>query len=33
VACIFLGYSEQKTMAKRLPVERHTTWYTEAESP
>ena len=30
VACIFLGYSEQKTMAKRLPVERHTTWYTEA---
>src|ERR1051325_578650 len=25
VACIFLGYSEQKTMAKRLPVERHTT--------
>ncbi len=30
VACIFLGYSEQQTMAKRLPVERHTTWYTEA---
>jgi nitroreductase len=30
VACIFLGYSEQKTMAKRLPVERHTIWYTEA---
>jgi len=30
VACIFLGYSQQKTMAKRLPVERHTTWYTEA---
>ena len=30
VACIFLGYSEQKTMAKRLPVVRHTTWYTEA---
>ena len=30
VACIFLGYSEQKTLAKRLPVERHTTWYTEA---
>jgi len=29
VACIFLGYSEQETMAKRLPVERHTTWYTE----
>jgi len=25
-----LGYSEQQTMAKRLPVERHTTWYTEA---
>ena len=24
-----LGYSEQETMAKRLPVERHTTWYTE----
>ena len=30
VACIFLGYSEQKTMAKRLPVDRHTTWYTDA---
>ena len=30
VACIFLGYSEQPTMAKRLPVDRHTTWYTEA---
>ena len=30
VACIFLGYSEQATMAKRLPVDRHTTWYTEA---
>ena len=29
VSCIFLGYSEQKTMAKRLPVEKHTTWYTE----
>ena len=29
VACIFLGYSEQKTLAKRLPVERHTIWYTE----
>ena len=29
VSCIFLGYSEQKTMAKRLPVERHTIWYTE----
>jgi len=27
VACIFLGYSEQPTMAKRLPVERHTKWY------
>ena len=24
------GYSEQETTAKRLPVERHTTWYTEA---
>ena len=22
--------STRKTMAKRLPVERHTTWYTEA---
>ena len=31
VACIFLGYSEPATMAKRLPVDRHTTWYTEAE--
>jgi nitroreductase len=30
VTCIFLGYSEQKTLAKRLPVERHTTCYTEA---
>lgn len=30
VACIFLGYSEQKTMAKRLPAEQHTKWYTAA---
>jgi len=30
LTCIFLGYSQQETMAKRLPVERHTTWYTEA---
>jgi len=30
VSCIFLGYSEQKTMAKRLPAEKHTTWYTES---
>jgi len=30
VACVFLGYSEQKTMAKRLPVDRHTSWYTVA---
>ena len=30
VACIFLGFSEQPTMAKRLPVDRHTKWYTEA---
>ena len=30
VSCIFLGYSEQKTLAKRLPVEQHTTWYTES---
>lgn len=30
VSCIFLGYSEQKTMAKRLPVEKHTIWYTES---
>lgn len=30
VACIFLGYSDQPTMAKRIPVERHTRWYTEA---
>src|ERR1051326_4805034 len=29
VSCIFLGYSEQKTMAKRLPVEKHTTWRSE----
>lgn len=27
VACIFVGYSEQPTMAKRLPVEKHTKWY------
>ena len=30
VSCIFLGYSEQKTMAKRLPVEKHTIWYTDS---
>lgn len=30
VACIFLGYSDQPTMAKRLPVDRHTFWYAEA---
>jgi nitroreductase len=30
VACIFLGYSEQETMGKRLPADRHTKWYTEA---
>jgi nitroreductase len=30
VACIFVGYSEQPTMAKRLPVDRHTKWYTDA---
>src|ERR1043166_5311774 len=29
VACIFLGYSEQETMGKRLPAERHTKWYTD----
>src|SRR5579871_1105253 len=29
VACIFVGYSHQETMAKRLPVERHTQWYTD----
>lgn len=29
VACIFVGYSEQPTMGKRLPVERHTRWYTD----
>jgi len=26
----FLGVLRAQTMAKRLPVERHTTWYTEA---
>jgi nitroreductase len=31
VACVFVGYSEQPTMAKRLPVDRHTKWYTEKE--
>lgn len=30
VSCVFVGYSEQPTMGKRLPVERHTFWYTEA---
>ncbi len=30
VSCIFLGYSEQKTMAKRLPAEKHTIWYTDS---
>lgn len=30
VACIFLGYSEQKALPKRLPVDRHTTWYNQA---
>jgi nitroreductase len=30
VACIFLGFTEQPTMAKRLPVERHTKWYPDA---
>ena len=29
ISCIFLGYSEQATMAKRLPVDRHTTWHTD----
>ncbi|HZT05430.1 MAG TPA: nitroreductase [Chloroflexota bacterium] len=32
VACIFLGYSDQETMGKRLPAERHTHWYTTAAS-
>ncbi len=30
VSCIFVGYSEQPTMAKRLPVEKHTKWYLDA---
>jgi len=30
VACIFLGYGDQETMGKRLPVDRHTKWYTDA---
>jgi len=30
VSCIFIGYSDQPTMGKRLPAERHTKWYTEA---
>jgi nitroreductase len=29
VACIFLGYSEQETMGKRLPAEKHTAWHTD----
>ena len=29
VACIFIGYSEQPAMGKRLPAEKHTTWYTD----
>jgi len=30
VSCVFLGYADQETMGKRLPVDRHTTWYKEA---
>jgi nitroreductase len=30
VACIFLGYGDQETMGKRLPVDRHTKWYDSA---
>src|SRR5438270_1532308 len=30
VACIFLGYGDQETMGKRLPVDRHTKWYESA---
>jgi nitroreductase len=30
VACVFLGYADQETMGKRLPVDRHTKWYTSA---
>jgi nitroreductase len=30
VSCVFLGYADQETMGKRLPVDRHTKWYTEA---
>ena len=29
VSCVFVGHSQQETMAKRLPVERHTHWYTD----
>ncbi|MBI4213105.1 MAG: nitroreductase [Chloroflexi bacterium] len=30
VACVFVGYSDQETTGKRLPVERFTTWYETA---
>ena len=30
VACVFLGYSDAQTSAKRFPAERHTRWFTEA---
>jgi nitroreductase len=30
VACVFLGFSEAPTSAKRFPAERHTRWYDEA---
>jgi nitroreductase len=29
VACVFLGFSNAPTSAKRLPAERHTRWFTE----
>ena len=29
VSCIFIGYGDQETMGKRLPVDRHTKWYTD----
>lgn len=30
VACLFVGYSEQPTMGKRLPIDKFATWYDAA---
>src|SRR5437867_3931582 len=33
VSCLFVGYSEQETMGKRLPAEKFTTWYDAPGAP